>query len=53
MIAKVNVRGIRTNAIWMDALSLERLVLQGVTVNAESGVAVILLLEASGQGVKD
>jgi hypothetical protein len=52
MIVKVNVREIRRNAILMVARSSARLVLQGVTVSAESGVAAILLHEANGQGAR-
>jgi hypothetical protein len=52
MNAKVSVREIRRNAIWMVAQSLERLVLQGVTVNAVSRVAAILQHGGSGLGAR-
>jgi hypothetical protein len=52
MIARVSVKAIRTNAILMVALSSALWVLQGVTGNAELEVAVILLHEASGLGVR-
>jgi hypothetical protein len=52
MTVRVSVKVIRRNAIWMVALSSARLVLQGVMGNAESEVAVILLREVSGLGVR-
>jgi hypothetical protein len=52
MIARVSVKVIRRNAIWMDAQSSARLVLQGVMGNAESGGVAILLREVSVLGVR-
>jgi hypothetical protein len=52
MSARVNVKVIRTNAIWMVALSSVLWVLQGVTGNAVSRAVVILLHGVSVLGVR-
>jgi hypothetical protein len=52
MIAKVNVRAIRRNALWMVVQSSARLVSLVVMANAVSKAAVILLREVSDLGAR-